>query len=56
MVQKPYIISNIENPYDVFKFFKKVSHAVKTDIHFPNLYRPDINPGYKTRYGQNKPR
>lgn len=49
-VQKPYTISNISNPYEVFKFFKKVSHAVKTDISYPNKYRPKTNPGYNTEY------
>ncbi|MBM3234304.1 hypothetical protein FJZ19_04395 [Candidatus Pacearchaeota archaeon] len=49
-VQKPYTISNITNPYEVFKFFKKVSHAVKTDISYPNKYRPKTNPGYNTEY------
>lgn len=48
-VAKPYTLRNISSPYDVFKFFKKVSHAVKTDIEFPNLYRPKTNPGYKTK-------
>jgi uncharacterized membrane protein YdbT with pleckstrin-like domain len=49
-VLKPYIISHIKNPYDVFKFFKKVSFAVKTDIQFPNKYRPETNPDYNTKY------
>ena len=53
-VQKPYTISHIDNPYEVFKFFKKVSHAVKTDIQFPNKYRPETNPGYGTDYNPNK--
>ncbi|MBM3232504.1 hypothetical protein FJZ21_03985 [Candidatus Pacearchaeota archaeon] len=53
-VQKPYTISNIDNPYEVFKFFKKVSHAVKTDIQYPNKYRPKTNPGYGTDYNPNK--
>lgn len=43
-------LSNIPNPYEVFKFFKKVSYDVKTDIEFPNQYRPKINPGFKTSY------
>lgn len=47
-MSKPYTLSNIENPYEVFKFFKKVSHAVKTDVHYPNQYRPKKNPGYTT--------
>jgi len=25
---------------------------VKTDINYPNDYRSDINPGYKTRYNK----
>ncbi|MBS3112497.1 PH domain-containing protein [Candidatus Woesearchaeota archaeon] len=53
-VQKPYTISHIENPYEVFKFFKKVSHAVKTDIQYPNKYRPKTNPGYESDYNPNK--
>lgn len=53
-VQKPYTISNIANPYDVFKFFKKVTHDVKTDIQYPNKMRPGENPGYQTDYDPNK--
>lgn len=40
-------LSNISDPYTVFKFFKKVSFDVKTDIKFPNQYRPKKNPGAK---------
>lgn len=46
----PYTLSHIPAPYEVFKFFKKVSHAVKTDITYPNKYRPKTNPGYNTEY------
>ncbi len=46
----PYRLSNVLDPYEVFKFFKKVSHDVKTDIYYPNKFRPKINPGYKTKY------
>jgi len=49
-VQKPYTISHVKDPYNVFKFFKKISHAVKTDIEYPNKYRPKTNPGYSTHY------
>lgn len=48
-VQAPYTLRNIPNPYEVFKTLKKVSHAVKTDIHFPNEYRPRKNKGYNTK-------
>lgn len=51
-----YTFCNIPNPYEVFRFFKKVSHDVKTDIKFPNRYRPNENPGYKTDYNPDKAR
>lgn len=53
-VRKPYTISNVTNPYNVFKFFKKVTHDVKTDIQYPNKLRPGDNPGYRTGYDPNK--
>ncbi len=46
----PYSLSHIAGPYDVFKLFKKVSYDVKTDIEYPNEYRPSNNPGYNTDY------
>ena len=49
-VKKPYTMRHIIEPYNVFKTLKEVSHAVKTDIEFPNKYRPEVNPGYKTDY------
>jgi len=49
-VQKPYTFSHITSPYEVFKFFKKISYDMKADIEYPNLYRPETNPGYKTKY------
>ncbi len=52
--QKPYTLRNITSPYDVFKFFKKVTHDVKTDIQYPNKLRPGENPGYQSNYDPNK--
>lgn len=52
--QRPYTISNVSNPYDVFKFLKKVSYDVKTDIEYPNNMRPTENPGYQTSYTADK--
>jgi len=49
-VSRPYVLSNITEPYEVFKLFKKVSHDVKTDIYYPNQLRPGVNPGYQTKY------
>ncbi|OGZ79127.1 MAG: hypothetical protein A2528_00620 [Candidatus Staskawiczbacteria bacterium RIFOXYD2_FULL_37_9] len=51
---KPYTMYNITNPYDAFKFLKKVSHDVKTDIEYPNKLRPEENPGYGTNYDPSK--
>ncbi|MBI2667067.1 PH domain-containing protein [Candidatus Woesearchaeota archaeon] len=55
-IARPYVLSNIPDPYGVFKFFKKVSHAVKTDIQYPNKYRPKSNPGYHTALDPSKVR
>ena len=52
--QRPYTLSHIANPYEVFKFFKEISHAVKTDIEYPNQLRPQSNPGYQTSYTPKK--
>ncbi len=53
-VQKPYIIRNISDPYNVFKILKKSAHDVKTDIEYPNKLRPNKNPGYQTDYNLDK--
>lgn len=53
-IPRPYVLSNIPNPYEVFKFFKKVAHSVKTDIEYPNVYRPKTNLGYRTSYNPKK--
>lgn len=53
-IAKPHIISNIDNPYDVFKLFKKISHDIKTDIEYPNKFRPSENPGYQSNYDPKK--
>ena len=40
----------IANPYGIFKQLKQVSMDIRTDIQYPNQYRPEDNPGYKTKY------
>ena len=40
----------IQNPYEVFKALKEIVTDIKTDINYPNDYRPDTNKGYNTRY------
>jgi hypothetical protein len=44
----------IANPYEVFKMVKQTSVDIKTDFNYPNALRPDINPGYKTKYERNE--
>jgi uncharacterized membrane protein YdbT with pleckstrin-like domain len=51
---RPYALIRIADPYKVFKFFKKVSHDIKTDVHYPNKLRPKTNPGYNTGYKPKK--
>ena len=40
----------ITDPYEVFKHVKKTSVDIKTDFNYPNALRPEINPGYNTKY------
>ena len=40
----------IENPYEVFKKIKKTSFDIKTDIEFPNKYRPKQAGDYGTEH------
>lgn len=40
----------IQRPYDVFKALKEIVMDIKSDINYPNEYRPETNKGYKTRY------
>lgn len=42
----------IENPYEVFKMVKQVAVDIKTDYNYPNALRPELNPGYTTKYGK----
>ncbi len=44
----------IQRPYEVFKDLKGVVMDIKTDINYPNEYRPDVNRGYNTRYDKKK--
>ena len=40
----------IIDPSAVFKMIKEVTVDIKTDWNYPNAMRPDINPGYNTKY------
>ncbi len=54
--QQSAVLSSITSPYVAFKFLRKVSFDVKTDMEYPNKYRPKTNPGYKTEYSNKKKR
>ena len=43
-------ISSISNYIEVYNLVKKLQTDVYTDVMYPNAYRPDENPGYKTKY------
>ncbi|MBI4182292.1 MAG: PH domain-containing protein [Candidatus Aenigmarchaeota archaeon] len=49
MAQRPYVMSNVPEPYRVMQGLKKLSLDVRADIQYPNQYRPPANPGYTTR-------
>ena len=40
----------VDEPYLLYKKINKVFVDMKADVHYPNAYRPDNNPGYNTRY------
>ena len=43
-------ISSIANYIEVYNLVKKLQTDIYTDIMYPNAFRPDENPGYKTKY------
>ncbi len=50
------VLCDINNPYKIMTSLQKITHDIKTDIHFPNDLRPDTNHGYNTAYkGEDMP-
>ena len=45
-----YTLHHVDNPYEVFKLIEKVSRDFKTEMKYPNKYRPRRNKGFKTKY------
>ena len=43
-------ILDIEEPQRVFSMVQGTVMNIQTDIHYPNAYRPENNPGYNTQY------
>lgn len=44
------VIYDIECPQAVFGLIQKTALDIQADIHYPNVLRPEVNPGYKTSY------
>lgn len=47
---KSYCLDDVTNPYKLGNYVQKVVQDIKTDIEFPNAYRPEENPGFNTKY------
>lgn len=41
---------SVSEPYVLYKQLNKILIDLKYDMHFPNAYRPQTNPGYNTEY------
>lgn len=41
---------DIENYMEIYPRLQKIVLDIQTDMEYPNAYRPDENPGYKTKY------
>ncbi|MDE7100254.1 MAG: PH domain-containing protein, partial [Anaeroplasmataceae bacterium] len=44
------VLEDIEDAIFVSNQLQKIAHDIKTDILFPNDYRPSSNHGYQTKY------
>ena len=45
-----YVIEDISDPYFIYQKLSKIANDIKSDIIYPNAYRPNENPGFKTSY------
>lgn len=41
---------SVPEPYALYKRINKILIDLKYDMHYPNAYRPQTNPGYNTEY------
>lgn len=41
---------DLENYMEIYPRLQKIVLDIQTDMEYPNAYRPDENPGYKTKY------
>ena len=44
------VIYDVEQPHAVFNLIQKTVLDIQAGIHYPNVLRPEANPGYKTSY------
>lgn len=44
------MLEDLENPHEVYHRIQKIILDMQTDMEFPNAYRPESNPGYRTDY------
>lgn len=44
------VLFSVEEPYDIYRRANQVLMDIKSDVYYPNAYRPEDNPGYKTKY------
>lgn len=44
------MLEALEDPHGVYNRIQKIILDMQTDMEFPNAYRPEENPGYRTEY------
>ncbi len=44
------VIEDVQNPYFIYSELQRIANDIKSDIIYPNAYRPNENKGYKTSY------
>jgi D-3-phosphoglycerate dehydrogenase len=42
---------DVDKPHETYTMIQKIVMDIQSDIHYPNAYRPEENPGYQTKYG-----
>lgn len=47
---KSQVLWDVENPYFMVSKLQKIIGDIKSDVYFPNAYRPEENNGYNTKY------
>jgi len=48
--QQVHVLEDLEEPHQVYNRIQKIILDIQTDMEFPNAYRPEENPGYRTDY------